>query len=51
MYCRPIHQAGAEVVLIGWRVEPRLMVRLPIDDILEDAGPMVGVGLTARLGR
>jgi hypothetical protein len=48
---RTIHQAGAEVVLIGWRVEPRLMVRLPIDDILEDAGPMVGVGLTARLGR
>lgn len=48
---RTVHQAGAEVVLLGWRVQPRLMVRLPIDDMLEDVGPMVGVGLTARLGR
>lgn len=46
-----VHQAGFEAVLLGWRVEPRLVVRVPMDEQLDGVGPMVGVGLTARLGR
>jgi hypothetical protein len=46
-----VHQAGFEAVLLGWRVEPRLIVRVPMDEQLDGVGPMVGVGLTARLGR
>jgi hypothetical protein len=48
---RTVHQAGVEVVLLGWRVEPRLIVRIPMDEQLDGVGPMVGVGMTARLGR
>lgn len=45
-----VHQAGFEVVLLGWRVEPRLIVRVPMDEQLDGVGPMVGLGMTARLG-
>ena len=48
---RTVHQAGAEVALLGWRVEPRLVVRVPVDEQLDGVGPMVGLGMTARLGR
>lgn len=48
---RTVHQAGAELVFLGWRVEPRLVVRVPMDRQLEDVGPMVGLGMTVRLGR
>ncbi len=48
---RTVHQAGVEVVLLGWRVEPRLVVRVPMDQQLDGVGPMAGAGLTMRLGR
>lgn len=47
---RSIHQAGFEAVLLGGRVEPRLILRVPMDEALDGVGPMVGVGLLARLG-
>ena len=46
-----VHQAGFEAVLLGWRVEPRLIVRVPMDEQLDGVGPMVGLGMMARLGR
>jgi len=46
-----VHQAGLEAVLLGWRVEPRLIVRVPMDEQLDGVGPMMGLGMTARLGR
>ena len=48
---RTVHQAGVELALLGGRVEPRLMLRVPLDELLEDAGPMVGLGATVRTGR
>ncbi|HJS46443.1 MAG TPA: hypothetical protein VJ773_00515 [Gemmatimonadales bacterium] len=48
---RTVHQAGVELTLLGGRVEPRLILRVPMDELLEDAGPMVGLGATVRVGR
>lgn len=48
---RTVHQAGFEAALLGWRVEPRLVVRVPMDQQLDGVGPMMGLGMTARLGR
>ena len=48
---RTVNQAGVELALLGWRVEPRLMVRVPMDEMLDGVGPMLGLGATFRLGR
>lgn len=48
---RTVNQAGVELVLLGWRVEPRVVVRVPMDEQLDGVGPMFGLGATLRLGR
>jgi hypothetical protein len=47
---RSVHQAGFEAVVLGWRMEPRLIVRVPMDESLDGVGPMVGIGLMMRVG-